>query len=135
MTRTFHWFFMWKWIPCQTVTSVLNLLFRPKTVHCNTKNAYSTEITFLALVPWKIQHLYISIFSLPLIRQTKSFLFCLSHGKLTVLFCLWHGKLTVLFCLWQGKLNVLFFGSHGFLNSEPSEINIIFCKINRKLGR
>ena len=83
----------------------------------------------------KIQHLYISIFSLPLIRQTKSFLFCLSHGKLTVLFCLWHGKLTVLFCLWQGKLNVLFFGSHGFLNSEPSEINIIFCKINRKLGR
>ena len=43
----------------------------------------------------KIQHLYISIFSLPLIRQTKSFLFCLSHGKLTVLFCLWHGKLKV----------------------------------------
>ena len=25
--------------------------FRPKTVHCSTKNAYTSEITFLALVP------------------------------------------------------------------------------------
>ena len=32
-------------------TSVLCLLFRPKTVHCSTKNAYTSEITFLALVP------------------------------------------------------------------------------------
>ena len=46
MARIFHWFFMWKWIPCQTVTSVLCLLFRPK---C--KNAYTSKITFLALVP------------------------------------------------------------------------------------
>ena len=32
-------------------TSVLCLLFRPKTVHCSTKNVYTSEITFLALVP------------------------------------------------------------------------------------
>ena len=25
---------------------------RPKTVHCSTKNAYTSEITFLALVSW-----------------------------------------------------------------------------------
>ena len=42
----------WKWIPCQAVTSVLCLLFRPKTVHCSTKNTYTSEITFLALLPW-----------------------------------------------------------------------------------
>ena len=41
-----------RWIPCQAVTSVLFLPFRPKTVHCSTKNAYTIEITFLALVPW-----------------------------------------------------------------------------------
>ena len=28
------------------------LLFRQKTVHCSTKNAYTCEITFLAFVPW-----------------------------------------------------------------------------------
>ena len=52
-----HRFFMWKWIPCQAVTSVLCLLFRPKTVHCSTKNAYTSEITFLALVPCFIKSL------------------------------------------------------------------------------
>ena len=30
----------------------IRLLFRPKRVHCSTKNAYTSEITFLALVPW-----------------------------------------------------------------------------------
>ena len=43
----------WKWIPCQAVTSVLCLLFHPKTVHCSTKNTYTSEITFLALVHCK----------------------------------------------------------------------------------
>ena len=52
MTRLFHRLFLWKWISCQALTSVLCLLFRPKTVHCSTKNAYTSEITFLALVPW-----------------------------------------------------------------------------------
>ena len=28
------------------------LLFRPNTIHCSTKNAYNSEITFLALVSW-----------------------------------------------------------------------------------
>ena len=36
----------------QAVTSVLCLLFRPKTAHCSTKNAYTSEISFLALVPY-----------------------------------------------------------------------------------
>ena len=31
--------------------SGLCLLFRPKRVHCSTKDAYTSEITFLALVP------------------------------------------------------------------------------------
>jgi len=52
VTRIFHRLFLWKWIPCQTSTSVLCLLFRPKTVHCSTKNTYTSEITFLALVLW-----------------------------------------------------------------------------------
>ena len=52
MTRIFHRLFLWKWIPCQAVTFVLCFLFRPKTVHCSTKNTYTSEITFLALVPW-----------------------------------------------------------------------------------
>ena len=38
---------LWKWIPCQAVTSILCLLFRLKTVHCSTKNMYTSEITFL----------------------------------------------------------------------------------------
>ena len=42
-----------RWIPCQAVTSVLCLLFRPKTVHCSTKNMYTSEITFLELVSWR----------------------------------------------------------------------------------
>ena len=49
----FHWFFLCeKWIPCQTVASVLCLHYRPETVHCSTKDAYTSEITFLALHPW-----------------------------------------------------------------------------------
>ena len=51
MTRIFHRLFLWKWIPCQAVTSILCLLFRPQTVHCSTKYPYTSEITFLALVP------------------------------------------------------------------------------------
>ena len=33
--------------------------FRPKTVHCSTKNAYTSEITFLALHPCSEQSLSI----------------------------------------------------------------------------
>jgi len=39
-------------IPCQAVTSVLCLHYRPETVHCSKKDAYTSEITFLALHPW-----------------------------------------------------------------------------------
>ena len=56
MTRIFHRLFLWKWIPCQAVTSVLCLLFRPNTVHCSIKNVYTSEITFLTLVPWSWEH-------------------------------------------------------------------------------
>ena len=41
-----------RWIPCQAVKSVLCLHYRPETVHCSTKDAYTSEITFLALHPW-----------------------------------------------------------------------------------
>jgi len=41
-----------KWIPGQAVTFVLCLHYRPDTVHCSTKDAYTSEITFLALNPW-----------------------------------------------------------------------------------
>ena len=47
MTRIFYRLILWKWISCQAVTSVLCLLF-----HCSTKNKYTSEITFLPLVPW-----------------------------------------------------------------------------------
>ena len=41
-----------RWIPCQALTSVLCLHYRPETVHWSTKDAYTSEITFLALQPW-----------------------------------------------------------------------------------
>ena len=31
---------------------MLCLHYRPETVHCSTKNAYTSKITFLALLPW-----------------------------------------------------------------------------------
>ena len=40
--------FFWKLIPCEALTSALYLLFLPRTVHCSTKNAYTSKITFLA---------------------------------------------------------------------------------------
>ena len=42
------------WIPCQTSTSVLCLLYLPETVHYSTEDAQTSEITFLALHPWLI---------------------------------------------------------------------------------
>ena len=38
-----------RWIPWQAVTFVLCLHYRPEKVHCSTKDAYTSEITFLAL--------------------------------------------------------------------------------------
>jgi len=38
-----------RWIPCQAETFVLCLHYRPETVHCSTKDAYTSKITFLAL--------------------------------------------------------------------------------------
>ena len=38
-----------RWIPCQAVTSLLCLHYRPETVHCSTKDAYTFETTFFAL--------------------------------------------------------------------------------------
>ena len=52
MTRIFDWFFCERWIPCQASTSVLCLHYRPETVHCSSKDAYTSEITFLLLQPW-----------------------------------------------------------------------------------
>ena len=38
-----------RWIPCQAVTPVLFLKYRPEAVHCSTKDAYTSEITVLTL--------------------------------------------------------------------------------------
>ena len=40
-----------RWIPWQASTSVLCLHYRPETIHCSTKDARTSEITFLALLP------------------------------------------------------------------------------------
>ena len=63
MTRIFHLFFLClRWIPCQALTSVLCLHYRPETVHCSTKDVYTSEITFLALHPWYILYIYMYIY-------------------------------------------------------------------------
>ena len=41
-----------RWIPCQASTSVLCLHYRPEIVQCSTKDAHTSEITFLVLQPW-----------------------------------------------------------------------------------
>ena len=41
-----------RWIPCQALTSVLCLHYRPETVHCSPKDVHISEITFLALHSW-----------------------------------------------------------------------------------
>ena len=48
-----------RYIPCQAVTSVLCLHYCPETVHCSTKDVYTSEITFLALHPWTIPNNHI----------------------------------------------------------------------------
>ena len=54
MTRIFYWLYMWiRWIPWQALTFVLCLHYRQETVHCSTKDVYTSEITFLALHPWR----------------------------------------------------------------------------------
>ena len=50
-----------RWIPCQASTSVLCLHYRSETVHCSTKDAYTSEITFLALHPWEKPSLCLSL--------------------------------------------------------------------------
>ena len=35
------------WIPCQASSSVLCLHYRPETLDCSTKDAYTSELTFL----------------------------------------------------------------------------------------
>ena len=55
------------WIPCQAVSvmSVLCLHYRPETVHCSTKDVYTSEITFLALYPCS-PTLYLTVYILKL---------------------------------------------------------------------
>ena len=45
------------------MTSVLSLHYLPETVHCSTKDAYTSEITFISLKPWA---------RLPLLPRTES---------------------------------------------------------------
>jgi len=86
-------------IPSQAVTSVLCLLFRPKTVHWSTKNVYTSEITFLASVPWfrlcsnqisilfQNQFILIShVFSLLSALFPSIFSFCTSYSYVVLYF-------------------------------------------------
>ena len=102
MTRIFHRSFLWKWILCQVVTSVLCLLFRPKIVHCSTKNAYTSEITFLALVPWRLEN------------DAITSKICMSHSR--------RYNLSTFFC---SKNISLFF----YLNIDHFPLRLL-CKIN-----
>ena len=63
MTRIYHWFFYVKdgSRPCQALTSVLCLHYRSETVHCSTKDVYTSEITFLALHPCIYMSSFLSI--------------------------------------------------------------------------
>ena len=73
MTRIFHWLFLCeRWIPCQASTSVLCLHYRPETVHGSTKDANTSEITFLVLNPWWYQcKLKVNLNSIKLDKETN----------------------------------------------------------------
>ena len=108
MTRIFRRLFLWKWIPCQAGTSVLCLLFRPKTVHFSKKNVYTSEITFLALVPWAQVSKFLWHFSLNVrfcvyLLPSLSFHYaslCLFLYWAVAAIKLWNRKTTVRLKLW-----------------------------------
>ena len=89
MTRIFHRFLCERWIPCQASTSVLWLHYRPETIHCSTKDVYTSEITFLAL-----QSLQSTIFKIEkapeYILQSNRLIWDLWH---------WFGQFAVFFVL------------------------------------
>ena len=64
-----------RWIPCQASTSVLCLHYRPVTVHCSTKDEYTSEITFLALNPCSL----LNVFTVTRGQFNNTFLQCMSH--------------------------------------------------------
>ena len=49
LNRIFYWFFMWKLDPMSGCDILPVFTLPPETVHCSTKDAYTSEITFLAL--------------------------------------------------------------------------------------
>ena len=74
-------FFIEKWIPCQAVTSILCLHYRPETVHCSTKDAYTYEITFLALHPCLL---------LSQLKRTAEIISSNPPISLKIVVCLWY---------------------------------------------
>ena len=74
-----------RWIPCQASTSVLCLQYRPQTVHCSTKYACTSEITFLALLP--CFNARKCSFLLTLIPISGPMLQCCSKGLSYLMFC------------------------------------------------
>ena len=97
-TEYFIDFLCEKWIPCQAVTSVLCLHYRPETVHCSTKEVYTSEITFFALhlsIDISMNNLYLwsitnilrctqTIRLLAYILQRKLIFLVFSHSYFTV---------------------------------------------------
>ena len=91
-------------ISCQASTSVLCLHHRQKTVHCSTKKAYTSEITFLALVPW---HTPLSIIYLHAVQIYL--LFWLSPYCKTNIFGKMFAKCVKVFICLTSKLETLCF--------------------------
>ena len=105
MTRIFHRFLCERWIPCQASTSVLWLHYRPETIHCSTKDVYTSEITFLAL-----QSLQSTIFKIEkapeYILQSNRLIWDLWHwfGQFAVFLC-WNICKVILDCLFTWAHN------------------------------
>ena len=65
-------FFCERLIPCQAVTFVLCLHYRPESVHCSTKDAYTSEITFFALHLWATLF-FIQMYAINMVQQFNKF--------------------------------------------------------------
>ena len=68
-----------RWIPCQASTSVMCLHYRPVTAHCSTKDVYTSEITFLAILA--SCHIMFSYSEVRKKRIRPTYLFKIKHRK------------------------------------------------------
>ena len=79
MTRIFHWFLCERWIPCQALTSVLCLHYRPETVHCSELHISCVKLTMKKLSEKNTIRV--------IIRTTVSILHIFDQRKVSRLHC------------------------------------------------